>query len=88
MTTLGYIDAKLKASDLGRDCLKLAEEFLDEANLGGRATLAKWRAEAVQKVEEATSAAQREAAPDPYAPKIIGPRWRPRRLSGRKRLRA
>jgi TPP-dependent pyruvate/acetoin dehydrogenase alpha subunit len=64
----GYIDAKLKASDLGRDCLKLAEEFLTKQTWADAATLAKWRAEAVQKVEEATSAAQREAAPDPYAP--------------------
>lgn len=63
----GYIDTKLKSSDLGRDCMKLAEEFLTKQSWADAATLAKWRAEAVQKVEEATSAAQRDPAPDPYA---------------------
>jgi pyruvate dehydrogenase E1 component alpha subunit/2-oxoisovalerate dehydrogenase E1 component alpha subunit len=62
----GYIEAKLKASDLGRDCMKLAEEFLGQQNWVDAATLAKWRAEAMQKVEEATTAAQRDPAPDPF----------------------
>jgi TPP-dependent pyruvate/acetoin dehydrogenase alpha subunit len=62
----GYIDTKLKASELGRDCMKLAEEFLTQQNWADAAALARWRAEAVQKVEEATAMAQREPAPDPF----------------------
>lgn len=62
----GYIDAKLKASDLGRDCVKLAEEFLKQQGWADAAALAMWRAEAVQKVEEATATAQRDPAPDPF----------------------
>ena len=62
-----YIETKLKASDLGRDCNKLTEEFLLKQNWADAATLAKWRAEAVQKVEEACATAQREPAPDPFA---------------------
>ena len=62
----GYIDAKLKASDLGRDCMKLTEDFLVQQGWVDVATLAKWRTEAMQKVEEATTAAQREPAPDPF----------------------
>jgi TPP-dependent pyruvate/acetoin dehydrogenase alpha subunit len=62
----GYIDTKLKASELGRDCMKLAEEFLTQQNWADAAALARWRAEAVQKVEEATATAQREPAPDPF----------------------
>ena len=62
-----YIETKLKASDLGRDCVKLAEAYLTQQSWADAATLAKWRAEAVQKVEEATTAAQREPGPDPFA---------------------
>lgn len=62
-----YIETRLKASDLGRDCLKLAEEFLVQQIWADAAILAKWRAEAVQKVEEATAQAQREPGPDPFA---------------------
>jgi len=62
----GYIDPNLKASELGRDCLKLAEEFLGQQGWTDGVTLAQWRVEAAQKVEEATTAAQREPAPDPF----------------------
>ena len=62
-----YIEPKLKASDLGRDCMKLAESQLMQHGWADAGTLAKWRAEAVQKVEEATTAAQREPGPDPFA---------------------
>ena len=62
-----YIEPKLKASDLGRDCIKLAEAHLTQQSWADAVTLAKWRAEAIQKVEEATTAAQREPGPDPFA---------------------
>jgi len=62
----GYVDAKLKSSPVGRDCLKVAEEYLLQQDWADAAALAAWRAEAVQKTEEAVAKVQREPAPDPY----------------------
>ena len=61
-----YVDAKLKASPLGRDCLKVSEDFIRQNEWANAAVLASWRAEAVQKVEESVALVQREAAPDPF----------------------
>src|SRR6266487_4524544 len=61
-----YVDPKLKASPLGRDCLKVAEAYLQEQNWADATTLASWRDEAVQKVEEAVAKVRREPGPDPY----------------------
>jgi acetoin:2,6-dichlorophenolindophenol oxidoreductase subunit alpha len=61
-----YILAKLKSSPVGRDCLKAAEEELQHRNWADAKTIAVWRAEAVQKVEEAIAIAQREPGPDPF----------------------
>ncbi len=61
-----YVDPKLKASPLGRDCLKVAEGELLRGGLADAGTLAEWRAEAVQKVEAAVAKVQREPGPDPY----------------------
>src|SRR5206468_9664847 len=61
-----YIDPKLKASPVGRDCLKVAEASLLEQGWADAATLASWREEAVQKVEEAVAKVRREPGPDPY----------------------
>jgi pyruvate dehydrogenase E1 component alpha subunit/2-oxoisovalerate dehydrogenase E1 component alpha subunit len=61
-----YIDPKLKASPAGRDCLKVAEAHLLEQTWADAATLAAWREEAVQKVEEAVAKVRREPGPDPY----------------------
>jgi TPP-dependent pyruvate/acetoin dehydrogenase alpha subunit len=61
-----YILAKLKSSPIGRDCLKAAEEELQRRNWADAKTIAAWRAEAVQKVEEAIAIAQREPGPDPF----------------------
>jgi pyruvate dehydrogenase E1 component alpha subunit/2-oxoisovalerate dehydrogenase E1 component alpha subunit len=61
-----YVDPKLKASPLGRDCLKLAEMQLQNEGWADAAMLAAWRTEAVRKIEEAVAQAQREPAPDPY----------------------
>lgn len=63
----GYIDAALKNSPLGRDCLKLAEQYLLDQGWADPVALAKWRSEVAQKVEEAVLTVQREATPDPYA---------------------
>jgi len=63
----GYVDPKLKASPVGRDCLKVAEEYLRQQNWTDTATLAAWRSETVQMVDEAMATVQREPAPDPFA---------------------
>ncbi len=62
-----YIDAALKSSDLGRDCIKRAEEFLTERGWADESALNQWRAEATRTIEEAVATAQREPAPDPFA---------------------
>ena len=61
-----YIDAKLKRSPLGRDCLKMAEENLLKQKWADAAQLAVWRSAAVHEVEDAVAQVQREPAPDPF----------------------
>ncbi len=61
-----YVLAKLKSSPVGRDCLKVAEEELQCRNWADANTIAAWRAECVQKVEEAIAIVQREPGPDPF----------------------
>lgn len=61
-----YIDPQLKASPLGRDCLKLAEENLLHQDAVTREQLEAWRAEALDEVEQAIARVQREPAPDPF----------------------
>jgi len=62
----GYVDPKLKASPLGRDCLKVAEEYLRQQGWASEQNVAVWRSEALSKIEEAVSMVQQEAGPDPY----------------------
>ena len=61
-----YVLAKLKSSPLGRDCLKVAEEEMQCRNWVNAEAIAGWRAEFVQKVEEAIATVQREPTPDPF----------------------
>ncbi len=61
-----YIDPKLKASPLGRDCIKVAEAVLLERRWADAAQLSKWHKEASDKVETAVAKVQREPGPDPY----------------------
>lgn len=61
-----YVPAKLKASPVGRDCLKVAEDEMQCRNWITLDVIAGWRAESVQKVEEAIAKVQREPAPDPF----------------------
>jgi acetoin:2,6-dichlorophenolindophenol oxidoreductase subunit alpha len=63
----GYVDPKLKASPIGRDCLKVAEEFLLRQKWMDATQLAALRNELVHEVEEAVAKVQREPAPDPFA---------------------
>lgn len=62
-----YVDPKLKASPLGRDCLKNAEEFLLRQKWATAAQMAALRAEIVQEIESAVAQVQREPSPDPFA---------------------
>jgi pyruvate dehydrogenase E1 component alpha subunit/2-oxoisovalerate dehydrogenase E1 component alpha subunit len=61
-----YVDPKLRSSPQGRDCLKVAEEHLLEQEWADGLTLATWRNEAAQAVEEVVATVQREPPPDPY----------------------
>ena len=69
--TADYVDPKLKSSPVGRDCLKVAEEFLLHQKWTDAATLAAWRGEIAHEIEEAVAKVQREPAPDPFAQKWI-----------------
>jgi TPP-dependent pyruvate/acetoin dehydrogenase alpha subunit len=62
----GYVDARLKQSPLGRDCLKVAEEELLRSGHLNASTLEASRAEAVRSIEEAVARVQREPGPDPF----------------------
>jgi TPP-dependent pyruvate/acetoin dehydrogenase alpha subunit len=62
-----YVDPKLKKSPLGRDCLKVAEDYLIRQKWADTTTLATWRGETVHEIEEVIARVQREPAPDPFA---------------------
>ena len=62
-----YVDLKLKNSPLGRDCLKVAEEFLLRQKWINASQLAGMREEIVHEIETAIAQVQREPAPDPFA---------------------
>lgn len=64
--TAGYVDPKLKASPVGRDCLRVAEALLLSQQWVEPAELAIWRSAAAQEIEEAVAKVQREQGPDPY----------------------
>ena len=62
-----YVDPKLKASPVGRDCMKVAEEFLIRQKWMDASELAALRNRLVHEVEEAVAQVQREPTPDPFA---------------------
>jgi pyruvate dehydrogenase E1 component alpha subunit/2-oxoisovalerate dehydrogenase E1 component alpha subunit len=62
-----YVDPKAKTSPVGRDCLKVAEDFLIRQKWADAASLKTLRDEVLHEVEEAVAQAQREPAPDPFA---------------------
>jgi len=61
-----YIDQRLIQSPLNRDCLKVAEELLFAGKMLDATTLAAWRSQIIQEIEEAVAMVQREPAPDPF----------------------
>jgi pyruvate dehydrogenase E1 component alpha subunit/2-oxoisovalerate dehydrogenase E1 component alpha subunit len=62
-----YVDSKLKNSSLGRDCMKVAEEFLLRQKFADAAQLTNLRNEIIHEIEEAVAQVQREPSPDPFA---------------------
>jgi pyruvate dehydrogenase E1 component alpha subunit/2-oxoisovalerate dehydrogenase E1 component alpha subunit len=62
----GYVDPNLRSSPVGRDCIRVCEKYLLDQGLADAATLAAWRNETSQQVEEVVAKVQREPAPDPY----------------------
>ncbi len=63
--TAEYVDPALRASPLGRDCLKVAEAHLLAHGWAAPATLKEWTSEASHEVEEAVAMTAREAVPNP-----------------------
>ncbi len=61
-----YIDPKLWESPLGRDCLKVAEEYLLRQKWMAPSRVAILRNEIIREIEEAVAQVQREPAPDPF----------------------
>jgi pyruvate dehydrogenase E1 component alpha subunit/2-oxoisovalerate dehydrogenase E1 component alpha subunit len=61
-----YVDPKIKTSPVGRDCLKVAEEYVLAHKLADAAQIAVWRSEAIREIEDAVAQAQNEPAPDPF----------------------
>jgi pyruvate dehydrogenase E1 component alpha subunit/2-oxoisovalerate dehydrogenase E1 component alpha subunit len=61
-----YVDPELKNSAVGRDCLKVAETWVLQQDWADAQTLAVWRKEASQKIEDTVAKVQREPGPDPY----------------------
>jgi acetoin:2,6-dichlorophenolindophenol oxidoreductase subunit alpha len=61
-----YVDPNLKKSPLGRDCLKVAQEFLIQKKWLDEPQLAAMRDEIVHEIEAAVKQAQREPTPDPF----------------------
>ena len=62
-----YMDPGLKASPLGRDCLQVAAQQIQQNQWADAATLDAWRAEAQCLVDEAVNKVQKEPAPDPFS---------------------
>jgi pyruvate dehydrogenase E1 component alpha subunit/2-oxoisovalerate dehydrogenase E1 component alpha subunit len=61
-----YVDPKLKNSPVGRDCLKIAEEFLLRQKWTDNSLLANLRNDLIHEIETAVAQVQREPAPDPF----------------------
>ncbi len=61
-----YIDPK-QHTEVGGDCLPLAERLILENKWADAAEIEAWRKTAVREVDEAVATAQREALPDPDA---------------------
>ena len=61
-----YIDPQLKKSDVGRDCVKVAEERLLQEGWAEPKFISDLRHQVAVEVDEAVATVQREPLPDPY----------------------
>jgi acetoin:2,6-dichlorophenolindophenol oxidoreductase subunit alpha len=61
-----YVEACVRESVAGRDCLRVAEERILAESWAERGVLEGWRSERAQVVEEAVAKVQREPGPDPF----------------------
>jgi pyruvate dehydrogenase E1 component alpha subunit/2-oxoisovalerate dehydrogenase E1 component alpha subunit len=61
-----YVSEALKQSQLGRDCLKVAEEHLLRRAWVDAGVIRKIRDDLALEIEQAVAAVQREPGPDPY----------------------
>ncbi len=61
-----YIEARLKGTPLGRDCLEVAEKQILQSGWASPTQLKHWREESASHVDESVGVVQREASPDPY----------------------
>ena len=59
-----YVTEEIKREPFARDCLKVAEQTIADLNLADAETLREWRKDAAAQVDQAISAAQKEAAPE------------------------
>src|SRR6266403_1518221 len=59
-----YVTDEIKREPFARDCLKVAEQTIVDLNLADTEALAEWRRDAAAQVDQAISAAQKEAAPE------------------------
>ncbi|MGH8022013.1 MAG: thiamine pyrophosphate-dependent dehydrogenase E1 component subunit alpha, partial [Limisphaerales bacterium] len=62
-----YVDPALKKSPMGRDCLKVARDFLVQRHWLDEVGYAAMREEIVHEIELAVAQAQREPGPDPFS---------------------
>ncbi len=60
-----YVAKDLRESDVGRDCLRVAEEILIERKWADAGEIDSWRVEAKAEVDETANRVLREPAPDP-----------------------
>ena len=67
-----YMDKTLFDSPLGRDCVEVAESYLQEQQLADETEIESWKEDAKRQVEEAVVKAQREPVADPATED-----WRP-----------
>jgi pyruvate dehydrogenase E1 component alpha subunit/2-oxoisovalerate dehydrogenase E1 component alpha subunit len=61
-----YIPDSLKKSPVGRDCLQVAEQEIQELGWATPREILKWKTQSKEEVEAAVSQASKEAAPDPF----------------------
>src|SRR5438477_11336461 len=59
-----YVTDEIKREPFAQDCVKVAEQAIIDLNLADAETLTEWRRDAAAQVDQAISAAQKEAAPE------------------------